>query len=370
MAGSPRRNRLNWMGLLPSRLPAPLMGLDISASSVKLVELSRDRRGDLVLERCALEPLEAGSVIDGQIAQFDATAEAIRRLVRRSGTRTRQVALALPSSAVITKKITVPPGQSESELQAQVEAEASQYIPFSLDEVSLDFCVTGPAPAHSQPGDIDVLIAASRKERVQDRQDLAEAAGLRPVILDVESHAARRAAARLVDSLAHEDADAMVALFELGSDTTSLQVIAVGEVLYDREQPFGGAQLTQQIARTYKLSAEEAESRKRRQDLPGDYPVAVLQPFVAGMAQEIARALQFFFTSTPHHRVDAVLLAGGCAGLPGLAQAVARQTAFACLLANPFEGMAVAPSAPPRTLHGEAPAYLTACGLALRRFLQ
>ncbi len=352
-------------GLLFDRLAAPLLGLDISSSSVKLVELGRHRAGRLALERCAIEPLPAGSLIDGQVENFEAVAEAIRRAIRHSGARARQVAMALPSSAVITKRISLPAGLSDPELEARVEAEASQYIPFSLDEVSLDFCVVD---AQAQADSVEVLIAASRKEKVQDRQGLAEAAGLRAVVLDIESYASRLAADRLIQTLAREDAEPVVALFELGAVTTALQVISAGEVLYDREQTFGGAQLTQQIARAYGLTPDEAERRKRQQDLPDDYPSALLEPFVAGMAQEIARALQFFFTSTPHHRVDAVLLAGGGASLPGLAEAVARQTSFTCQLANPFEGMDLGAGVHAQKLRSEAPAYLTACGLALRRF--
>ncbi len=358
-------------GSLLKRLPAPLLGIDVSASSVKLVELGRQRDGSLVLERCALEPLPPGCINDGNVEQFDAVADALRRVIRRSGSRTRQAALALPSSAVITKKVTVPEDLRESELEAQVEAEASQYIPFSLDEVSLDFCVIGPCEGPT-PG-VDVLIAASRRERVQDRQGLAEAAGLKPVILDIESFAARLAAIRLVDTLLGDGAPEgapMVALFEVGADSTGMQVLRGGEVLYDRDQAFGGAQLTQQIARAYGWSPEEAEQRKRRGDLPADYTAALLRPFVSDMAQDIARALQFFFTSTPHHRVDCVMLAGGCAGLPGLAEAVARLTSFACRAVDPFAGMRVGPAAGADSLKGQAPSYLTACGLALRRFLQ
>lgn len=337
---------------------------------MKLVELGRQRDGRLVLERCALEPLAPGSIADGNIEQFDTVAEAMRRVVRQSGTRTRQAALALPSSAVITKKITVAGGLSESELEAQVQAEANQYIPFSLEEVSLDFCVIGPVADRAEG--VDVLIAASRTERVQDRQGLAEAAGLKPVILDVESFASRLAAARLAESLPAEgpgNGGPMVALFELGAHSTGMQVLRGEDVLYDRDQAFGGAQLTQQIARAYSLPPEEAEQRKRRGDLPPDYADRLLPHFVDDMAQDIARALQFFFTSTPHHRVDCVLLAGGCASLPGLAEAVARLTSFACRAADPFAGMRVGPAVSTGSLQGQAPAYLTCCGLALRRFL-
>lgn len=362
------------IGSLFKRLPAPLLGVDISTSSVKLVELGRQRDGGLVLERCALEPLPAGCILDGSIEQFDAVADALRRALRHSGSRTRDAALALPSSAVITKKITVPPGLAESELQAQVEAEASQYIPFALDEVSLDYCVIGPGEDPS--ADLDVLIAASRRERVQDRQGLAEAAGLKPVILDIESFAVRRAATRLLPALTAtaDAADAadppMVALFEVGAHSTGMQVLRGDDVLYDRDQAFGGAELTQQIARVYGWPSEEAEQRKRRGDLPPDYAAAVLRPFVSDMAQDIARALQFFFTSTPYHRVDGVMLAGGSAALPGLVEAVSRLTSFACRPVDPFAGMRIGSAAGADGLRAQAPSYLTACGLALRRFLQ
>ena len=345
-----------------------MLGLDISSSSVKLVELGQDKTGALVLERCAIEPLERGWISDGNIEKFDEVAEAVRRVVRKSGTKTRNVAMALPPSAVITKKIILPGGMSDSELELQVEIEANQYIPFPLDEVSLDFCVVGPSA--NSAGDIEVLIAASRKEKVQDIQGLAEAAGLKPVIVDVESYASRLATSRLIESLPKKGVGSIVALFEVGALTTSMQVIRNDEVLYDRDQAFGGAQLTQLIVRQYGFSLEEAESKKRNGELPDDYESSVLNPFVESMVHEIGRALQFFFTSTPHNKVDCVMLAGGSAALPGLTAAVTKHTTFACSLVNPFEGMEIGDGVRLNKMTREAPSYLTACGLALRRFVQ
>jgi type IV pilus assembly protein PilM len=351
-----------------SRQPAPLLGLDISTSSVKLVELGRRASGEWILKCYASEQLERGWINDGQVEKFDEVVEAIRKVVRKSGTRAKNVAMALPASAVITKKLVLPGGLAQAELEAEVLSEANQYIPFSLDEVSLDFCVLGP---HAQsPSEIDVLIAASRKEKVQDRQDLAEAAGLKPVVLDVESYASRLAAQRLVEKLPANGKDAVVALFEIGAMTTSMQVLKNEELVYDRDQAFGGAQLTQRIVRQYGFSPDEAEAKKRRGDLPEDYGVSVLRPFVDNLVQDIARALQFFFTSTPHNRVDCVMLAGGSATLPGMAQAVTAQTSFACRVLNPFEGMELASEIKEKKLRLEAPSYLSACGLAMRRFLQ
>ena len=356
------------MGSLFNRQEAPLLGLDISSSSVKLVELSHDKAGNLVLDCCAIEPLERGWITDGNVEKFDEVAEAVRRLVKKSGTRTRNVAMALPASAVITKKIILPGGLTESELEIQVESEANQYIPFSLDEVSLDFCVVGPSATSA--GDVEVLIAASRKEKVQDRQGLAEAAGLKPIIVDVESYASRLATARLIENLPNKGVDTMVALFEVGALTTSMQVIRNDEVLYERDQAFGGAQLTQLIVRQYGFSPEEAESKKRSGDLPADYELGVLKPFVESMAQEIGRALQFFFTSTPHNKVDYVMLAGGSSALPGLTTSVTQQTSFASLRADPFQGMTIGDKVLEKKMRREAASYLTSCGLALRRFLQ
>ncbi len=345
-----------------------MLGLDISSSSVKLVELGQGKTGNLVLERCAIEPLERGWITDGNIEKFDEVAEAVRRLVNKSGTKTKNVAMALSPSAVITKKIFLPGGMSDQELELQVEVEANQYIPFPLDEVSLDFCVIGPSATSA--GDIEVLIAASRKEKVQDIQGLAEAAGLKPVIIDVESYASRLATNRLIENLPGKGAGYIVALFEVGALTTSMQVIRNDEVLYDRDQAFGGAQLTQLIVRQYGFSLEEAETKKRNGELPEDYETSVLRPFVESMVHEIGRALQFFFTSTPHNKVDCVMLAGGSAALPGLTTAVTEHTSFPCTLVNPFEGMDIGPDVRLKKMTREAPSYLTSCGLALRRFMQ
>lgn len=345
-----------------------MLGLDISSSSVKLVELGQDKAGNLVLERCAIVPLERGWITDGNIEKFDEVADAVRRLVKKSGSKTKNVAMALPPSAVITKKITLPGGMSDQELEMQVETEANQYIPFPLDEVSLDFCIVGPSATSG--GDVDVLIAASRREKVQDIQGLAEAAGLKPVIVDVESYASRLATSRLIANLPNKGLGNIVALFEVGAQTTSMQVIRDDEVLYDRDQAFGGAQLTQLIVRQYGFSLEEAESKKRSGELPDDYDTSVLRPFVESMVQEIGRALQFFFTSTPHNKVDYVMLAGGSAALPGLTAAVTKHTTFACTLVNPFEGMEMGEGVRLKKITREAPSYLTSCGLALRRFMQ
>lgn len=357
------------MGLLDRffvRKPPALLGLDVSSSGVKLVELGQLPTGELLIERMASEPFDKGWIVDGQIEKFEEVSEAIKRALVRSATKTKRVAMAMPASAVITKRILLPDGLREDELEQQVQAEAHQYIPFPLDEVALDFCVIGPSV--SSPGDLDVLLAASRKDKVQDRQSLAEAVGLTPVILDVESYAARLAMSRIVAALPEGGKGLLVALFEIGAESTSLKVLLDDDLLYDRDQPFGGGQLTQLISQQYGLSFEEAEQKKLSNELPEDYEDSLLAPFVASLAQEIDRALQYFFTSTPHHKVDYIMLAGGSACLPGIDDKVSELTEFPCRVINPFEGMAIGSGVRETKLSKEAPAYLSACGLAMRRF--
>ena len=345
-----------------------MIGLDISSSSAKLVELGQDRSGNLTLERCGIEPLERGWISDGNIEKFDEVVEATRRLVGKSGTKAKHVAMALPASVVISKKIILPGGLSEREMEVQVESEANQYIPFSLDEVSLDFCVVGPSTTSA--GDVEVVIAASRKEKVEDRQGLAEAAGLVPVVLDVESYASRLAASRVIGRLPGGGVDALIALFEIGAMTSTMQVLRNDDLIYERDQVFGGAQLTQMLVRQYGFTQDEAETKKRAGELPDDYGTVVLQPYVESLSQEVERALKFFFTSTPHNRVDYILLAGGTAGIPGLTEAITRHTSFPCQVVNPFDGMEVGRAVREKKMLREAPSYLTACGLAMRRFLR
>ena len=153
----------------------PLIGLDISSSAVKMVELAESGRGVYRLERYVIEPLPKDAVTDGNITNLDATADTVKRAYKKLGSRIKNVAMALPVAMVITKKIILPGNQREEDMEIQVEAEANQYIPFAMDEVNLDFQIIGPAPNSAE--EVEVLIAASRKEKVEDRVAVAKTAG-------------------------------------------------------------------------------------------------------------------------------------------------------------------------------------------------
>jgi type IV pilus assembly protein PilM len=345
----------------------PLIGVDISASAVKMVELSESpKKNGYVVERYVIEPLPKDAVIDGNINNLELVSECLGRALKRMGTRIKNVSLALPAAAVITKKILLPSGLREEDLEYQVEAEANQYIPFAMDEVNLDFQVIGPVPGNEE--EVEVLLAASRKANVEDRVAAAQAAGLKSIVVDVEPYAAEAALAQICSQLPGGAVDQCVALVDIGANLMNVNVLRNGQSVYTRDQQIGGEQLTQQIQNAFGLSVDEAEAGKRNGGLPDNYESDVLAPFRENVASEVARAIQFFFTATQFNEVNYVVLAGGCAALAGLDDAVATRTQVNTLVANPFAQMTLSSRIKPRQLQADAPSLMIACGLAMRRF--
>jgi type IV pilus assembly protein PilM len=344
----------------------PLIGLDISSFAVKMVELADNGNGSYRIEHYAIEPLPKDAVVDGNIANLEATSETIERCWGRMNTSTKYVALALPTAAVITKKIILPANLTEQEMEVQVETEANQYIPFALDEVNLDFQVIGPAPSGGE--EVDVLIAASRKEKVEDRVAAAEAASLKPLVMDVESYAAQAAFELVEKQLPGGGKEQIIGVVDVGSNVMNVTIMKNDQPVYQREQAFGGSQLTHEIMRAYGMSFEEAEAAKRGKTLPENYDAEILKLFLENLALEVSRAMQFFFTSTPFNKIDQIVLTGGCAILPGVMEIVTDRTQVPTLVANPFAAMAPSPKIKAKQLAMDAPSLMVACGLALRRF--
>ncbi len=343
-----------------------LFGLDISSSSVKMLEIVDAGKGVYRVERYIIESLPRDAVVDGNISNLEAVAEAVKRGHKKLATRTKHVAMAVPSGAVITKKIIVPAALREEELEVQVETEANQYIPFALDEVNLDFQIIGPSPTN--PEEQEVLIAATRKEKVEDRVAVAESAGLKAIVMDVESYAQMAALGLVVKQLPHGGKDQNIAVVDVGANVTNVNVLRNEQSVYTREQAFGGNQLTQEIMSRYGMSPEEAENAKRSGGLPDDFQAEVQRPFMENVSMEVQRALQFFFTSTSYHQVDHILLAGGSAVIAGLDEVVHTRTQVPTVVANPFGAMQTSPRVQIKRLMQDAPSLIVACGLAMRRF--
>jgi len=343
---------------------APLVGVDISSTAVKLLQLSQSGNGYRV-EHYAVEPLPVNAVVEKNIADVEAVGAAVRRAFERSGAKTRYAAAAVPGSSVISRVIPMAAGLGEDDMEAQVEVEASNYIPYPIDEVNYDFEVLGPMP--NATDSVQVLLVASRTENVEARQAALELAGLEAKVMDVEAFAIENAFSLLVPQLTVPKGG-LVALVDIGASTTTLNVLRDGRSQYLREQVFGGRQLTDEIMRRYGLSYEEAGRAKRLGGLPETYELEVLEPFKDSMAQQVSRLLQFYYASSEYNRVDQVVLAGGCASIPGIAQVIEENLGVPTIIANPLARMTLDRRVQASVLALDAPAMMIACGLAMRSF--
>lgn len=343
-----------------------MLGLDISSTSVKLLELGRS--GDRYrVEAYGVEPLPPNAVVEKNISDVEGVGEAIKRLVARSRTSVKQASVAVAGSAVITKTIEMNAGLSDAEMETQIEVEADQYIPYPLDEVFTDFEVLGPSQRNPED-EVEVLLAACRRENIELRQAALEIGGLKAKVVDIEAYAMRRAFSLLGSQVGDNAEDAVVAILDIGATMTTLSVLTGDRSVYTREQLFGGKQLTEEIQRRYGLSFEEAGRAKKQGGLPADYEKEVLAPFKEAVLQQVTRSLQFFFSSSQYDDVDCIVLAGGTSSIDGLATMVEGKLGTRTLIANPFVNMSVASKVDVEALSNDAPAMMIACGLAMRSF--
>ena len=353
--------------LLFARKQPPLVGIDISSSAVKVLELTKD--GDHYrVERYAVEPLPQNAVVEHAITEVEQVAEAVERAVKRSGTRLRHAALAVPAANVITKIIKMPANLTDQERQTQIEMEADHYIPYPLDEVNLDYQVLESQEQNAT--EVDVIMAACRKEVVDDYLAVVQGRGLTPSVVDIETYAMEHSYALIANHMPGGGMEKTVAILDVGAMTTTINVMHNNRSVYTRHHAFGGRQLTEEIQRRYGLSYEEAGLAKKQGGLPDNYQTDVLRPFMEAMCQEIMRALQFFYSSSPFNSVDQLLLAGGCAQIPGIDELVAARIGVPAMVANPFASMSVSSRIKPQLLSNDAPSLMIACGLALRSFDQ
>ena len=342
----------------------PMLGVDISSSAVKLIELSK-AGDDFKVEAYRVLPLPANTIVDKNIADLDALSETITAVVKRSGSKLTDIVAAVSSSSVITKEIELPAGLTELQMEMQIEVEADQYIPYPMEEVAFDFDVLGEV--ENNPDLVRVLLAACRQENVEHRRQALEMAGFNPKVIDVESFAVERAY-KLIEGQLDEVSDQVVAIADIGATVFSFTVLVDGKIIYNREQLFGGKQLTEEIQRRYGLSWEEAGEAKRKGGLPEDYATEVLAPFKESLVQHITRSLQFFYSSSHFNYVDQLFLAGGVSALEGLVDEVEQVIGLPTAVTNPFANMQLHKSINPTALANDAPAMLLAVGLAMRSF--
>lgn len=351
------------MGLF-SNNKLQLFGVDVSSSAVKVVQLSKS--GDRYkVEYYGVDALPANAVVEKNITEVDRVSAAISNAVKRAGIKRKNVAIAVSGSAVITKTINMPSDLSEDELEEQLSLDANQYIPYPIEEVSLDFNVLGPV--ENNPEISHVLIACSRSENVDVCVEALEGASLVASIIDVESFAIEATYQEMKSGLDLSD-DEIVALFDIGATTTTLHVMYQGRSIYTRDQTFGGKQLTDEIMQRYGLSMAEAGLAKRQGGLPESYETEVLQSFNDSLIQQLSRALQFFFSATEFNNVDKIVLAGGTASIEGLGELTEEQIGVPVQIANPIDGFEMASRIDDVAIRTDSPALMTVIGLAMRTF--
>ena len=352
--------------MLLSAKSRPILGLDITTSSVKLIELSMSG-GQYRVESYAAEATPPNSINEKAIVDANAVGDAIKRAVKRSGARAKEAAVAISGDAAITKVIQMPRTLGENELEGQVEMQADQYIPFPMEEVSFDFEVIGPS--EKDPDMLDVLLVATRSENVEQRIAACAAAGLTARIVDVEAFALENACRLLTHQMPDGGLGRVIAVVDFGASSTTFSVLRDLKVIYTRDFAFGGQQLTEEVMRTYGLSMEEAGRAKKEGGLPANYDTEVLGPFIDDMCQQVSRSLQFFLASgAGREQPEQILICGGCANIPGAAEMIQSRVGIESQRGDPLGQMKVSQKAKAQAVKKDATALLTACGLALRSF--
>lgn len=320
------------------------LGLDINPSSVRLLELNRSDAGFRVAA-CGIEPLPEDAVSERGIHEVQAVGAAIMRLAERTGARARQASAAVAGSVVVTRSIKVPAGLSEDEMEIQLQIDAPRQLPIPLNEAAIDFTALKTEADSTEDRQVELLVTACPAKQVALLEAAIEAGGLRAAAIDTVPFCMQRAWYQTAGRT-----DELVAIVDTGVNLSILTVLNGSRLPYTRELPLGSRHL-----------AEAAESGRQE-----DYETAVLAPFRKSLVQQIDIALQLFFSASGCDDVDQMVLAGDIASLNGLSALVASTLGMPCSLANPFSRMPCAANVDEAGLLRDAPAMMTAFGLAAR----
>ncbi len=342
-----------------------MLGVDIGSSSVRVVDL--DQSGNsYVLNGYAIEDLPLGVVSDRTIHDVEAVGKTLEKAIKSARVKATQAAVAVGGSSVITRVVDVLKGVSDADVEVQLQLEADQYIPYPLDEVSIDFARLGTISPNDDTKE-EVLLAACRKESIEVRESVLAFVGLTADVVDLESYAMERAAS-LLPIVKKASATIPVAVVDIGSTMLSFNIIFNDHIIYNREQMFGGRQLTEEIQRHYGLTFLDAERAKKKGELPDDYEESVLKGFMDQVSDQIARSLQFFFATGQYTSVDGIVLVGGGARVKQLTSYIQNKLNIPTQTANPFADMKTSSRINASALAQDAPALMIACGLAMRSF--
>lgn len=342
-----------------------VIGVDIGSSAIKMVELSGDSLGRCRLENYVIVPLNGASVSAGGVESLNQVGEVITKALKQLGTRERNAALAMPFSDVIVKRTTMIAGLSEVDMEDQVSIEAEQFMPFKIEEVNVDFYIDENGSAGE--GEVAVVVAVSKKDKIEDRVAVAEAAGLKVLIVDLEQMAIESSLS-IIPEIQESLKNDTVMIIDAGSSYMNIHTLHKGVPVYARQQNFSGTQLVNDIHSRYEMSNQEAELKNISGDLPEGFATDIEEPFAKSTSMEVARAVQFFTSSTQYSVVDLIVLVGGCSTIESLPFEVETVTGVKTIAGNPFEKMELSTKAKKLNINKDSASLMVACGLALRGF--
>lgn len=338
------------------------VGVDIGSASVKLVALTK-QGPSYQIEGYAIVPLPPTAVVDGNVEIPGEVSDAIERGLKICGGNLSAAVTAVPASAVITKRLEISNAFVGLELEEQVQIEADQFIPYPLEEVALDFEVVGPVD--KAPALNEILLVACRRDDVDSREEAINGSGLKCEVIDIDTYAIERTLPLLE---AGEPGGQLVGIVDIGAATLTLNVFKGNKIIYNREQAFGGNDLTNMIHQQKGIEIAEVERLLHAGELDDDTRDMLVLPFRHTVVQQVSRALQFYYSSGSQGQLGKLYLAGGTSGLEGLAAMVEEEVGVTTSIANPFLHMQIGAKVNAARLQKDAPSLLKACGLAQRSF--
>ena len=345
----------------------PIIGIDIGTHAVKLVQLKQAGKGYQLLH-FGMMPLMPEAIIDGTVANAEAVVEAIRNLVRMEKIKTKEVATAISGQSVIVKRIRVPQ-MTEKELAENIQWEAEQHIPFEISDVNIDFQILPRIESSESATDnqLDVLLVAARKSKVDDYTSLIVDAGLNPVVVDTDIFALEN------EYEINNDVDSeVVVLVDIGAATMNINILRGNITMFQRDIAIGGNRYTGAIQKEFKIGYEQAETLKMgvgfTPKLGKEQVLSVMKRVSEEVCEEIQRSLEFFRSTTSEDEINRMVISGGCARIKGLAEFLSQRLGITVERADPFRNIQYSDKVfDPEYLQAMAPVAAVGVGLALRR---
>lgn len=341
----------------------PIVGLDIGSSSIKLLQMSK-QKGRLQVDNFAVVRLPDGAILEKNVVDPQKVADAIKEVVTKSGIKSQRVCTAISNSVAITKIVKMANNLNDKEIGSEIELEAGKIIPYPINEINLDYVVLGPVPNIDTM--VNVLVVATKTDNIDKLSSIIIDAGLIPTIIDIDAYAIARAFSIVAGKLPDHGHDKVIAIFDIGGTMSTLNILDNMNVVHMREQSFGSAQLVDEVQNIYGLTYEEAILAMQYENLPKDYHREVLDPFKQMLTQQISRACQFFISGGEYSNIDYIFLTGGCTDIFGIDKAVQDKLQIKTFVANPFDNVTLAEHINKNEFKEVSDRFMKCCGLAMR----